>query len=244
MVRTNSRSKTTVGIYLRNLRALFNNAIEQKDIDESIYPFGVKRYSIPTSNNIKKALDKIELKALFEANPENVYQQKAKDFWFFSYSCNGMNIKDIALLKHSDMDIDKFTFERAKTSNSTRENIPITVYLNDFTNGVIKTYGNSSSVYLFDIVNDRMTSEEKYKAVKNFTRYINQHLKAMCKVNGLPENTTCYSARHSFASNFVNNGASVVDAMEYLGHSNITTTQNYLKSLSSKDNQTNTMMDF
>lgn len=240
----NGRSVATVGIYLRSLRALFNNAIELKDIDKDIYPFGKLRYRIPASKNTKKALTKIELKALFHAKPQNEFQQKAKDFWFFSYTCNGMNIKDIAELKHTDVDIDKFVFYRAKTLMTSKTNLkPITVYLDSFSKEVIKKYGKGTK-YVFDIINDNLTAVEKKKKVQNFTRFINQHLKALCKANSLPENITTYWARHSFASNYVNNGASVVDAMQSLGHANITTTQNYLKSLEDKGSISNTMMDF
>ncbi|MEO6549718.1 MAG: phage integrase SAM-like domain-containing protein [Ferruginibacter sp.] len=51
-------SKTTVGIYLRPLRALFNAAIEDGIIKkEKCYPFGRRKYQIPTSKNVKKSLD-------------------------------------------------------------------------------------------------------------------------------------------------------------------------------------------
>lgn len=240
----NGRSTTTVGIYLRSLRALFNNAIELSDIESGTYPFGRRKYQIPASQNTKKALNKVELKALFEATPKTEQQKKAKDFWFFSYSSNGMNIKDIAQLKHSDIEDDNFTFYRAKTSLTSKGNLkPITVYLNGFSKDVIETYGNGSK-YVFNIINDKMSSVDKQIAVQNFTRFINQHFKALCKANNLPENITTYWARHSFASNYILKGASIVDAMESLGHSNITTTQNYLKSLENKNKSSNTMMDF
>src|SRR5665647_1158066 len=51
-------SITTVGMYLRPLRALFNEAIEDGIIKrEKCYPFGRRKYQIPTSKNTKKALD-------------------------------------------------------------------------------------------------------------------------------------------------------------------------------------------
>ena len=82
------KSKTTVGIYLRPLRAIFNKAIEEGDIVADIYPF--KKYQIPTGQNIKKALDKSELKKLFTTQVEpGSPKEKARDFWFFSYQCNG-----------------------------------------------------------------------------------------------------------------------------------------------------------
>jgi integrase/recombinase XerD len=244
MTVTNGRSATTVSMYLRALRTLFNNAIALNDIESTVYPFGRKKYQMPSSQNIKKALDKVQLKALFNAIPQSEQQQKAKDFWFFSYSCNGMNIKDIAQLKYSDISDDKFVFVRAKTLNTSKSNLKkITVRLNSFSKEVIKKYGKATTE-VFNIIDKTFTAEEKQRSTKSFTRFINQHMKALCKANELPEDISTYTARHSFASNYVDQGATVVDAMESLGHSNIATTQNYLKSLRDKNKNTNTMMDF
>lgn len=50
-------SKTTIGIYIRSLRAIFNEAAENKIIKkEKCYPFGKRRYQIPTSRNVKNHL--------------------------------------------------------------------------------------------------------------------------------------------------------------------------------------------
>ena len=48
----NRRSISTVGIYLRSLRAVYN----KQKIDKSAYPFEKGKYVIPTSKNTKKAL--------------------------------------------------------------------------------------------------------------------------------------------------------------------------------------------
>ncbi len=49
-------SLTTVGIYIRPLRALFNQAIRDGIIAPESYPFGKGRYQIPAGRNVKKAL--------------------------------------------------------------------------------------------------------------------------------------------------------------------------------------------
>ena len=53
-------SLTTVGIYLRGLRAIYNIAIMDGVVSRDNYPFGPKKYrkyKIPIGRNIKKALD-------------------------------------------------------------------------------------------------------------------------------------------------------------------------------------------
>ena len=94
---SNDKSVTSVGIYLRTLRVVFNNAIDDKDISNNIYPFGKKKYQIPTSKKVKKALNREQLKSLFNSKPKTKEQEEAKDFWFFSYMSYGMNLKDALL---------------------------------------------------------------------------------------------------------------------------------------------------
>ena len=51
-------SKTTIGMYLRPLRTIFNGAIEDGIIKkEKCYQFGRRKYKIPASKNTKKALE-------------------------------------------------------------------------------------------------------------------------------------------------------------------------------------------
>lgn len=118
MTESEGKSLTTVGIYLRALRTVFNSAIDSKIIDREIYPFGPKRYEIPASSNTKKAFDSDQLEKLFQAVPKIEEQQKAKDFWFFSFVCNGMNIKDIVYLKWKNINDGQIEFVREKTKRT------------------------------------------------------------------------------------------------------------------------------
>jgi len=71
-----------------------------------------------------------------------------------------------------------------------------------------------------------MSAQVQFKAVQNFTRYVNQHLAKLCKANDLPIIST-YWARHSFATVAVRKGASMEFMRESLGHSDMKTTLNY-----------------
>lgn len=249
MLNTEKRSRTTLSIYVRALRAVFNEAIEEKEITRDIYPFGKKKYKVPKVRNVKKAFNHEQLKTLFEAQPQNEYQEKAKAFWFFSYSSNGMNIKDIAQLKYKDLDDDKLVFYRAKTINTSTELKPIIVYLNDFTFSVIEKYGDhdsSADQYIFSIISDNQTDFERYMAIKNFTRFINQHIKKLAKSVNLPEEISTYWARHSFATNAIRNGASMEFVSEAFDHGDLRTTKNYFAGFEeeTKKELSKSIMDF
>lgn len=231
MIKTKDRSATTVGMYLRTLKTVFNAAIEEGEVSREFYPFGKRKYTIPSGRKVKKALSKEQLRALFNAEPLTPEQQKAKDFWFFSYSCNGMNVKDIARMRFKDMDEEQIRFIRAKTERTTKGNQrQIVAIQSDFTRKVIAEHGNtrkSPQQLVFNILKGNESPEEEVRKVQNFTRYINQHMKKLCKAYGLPEDISTYWARHSFATFAVQSGASLEQIQESLGHGNIKTTQNY-----------------
>lgn len=250
MTNHKGRSITTVGIYLRALRAVFNTAKLHKEIEPEIYPFGKGKYKIPAVKNVKKALHKDQLKQLFEAVPQTPEQAKAKDFWFFSYSCSGMNIKDIAHLKYENLQHDEIVFIRAKTINTSKENLkPVRIYLNTYTKAIIKKYGNKSKSpkdLIFSIISDTDTDLQKYHKVKNFTRFINQNLKKLALANDITGEISTYWARHSFATNAIRNGASIEFVSEALSHSDIKTTKGYFAGFAdeTKKEFAETLMNF
>jgi site-specific recombinase XerD len=241
------KSYTTIAIYTRTLRAVFNNAIEVDDISNDIYPFGKSKYKILRTKKVKKALNSSQLKILFNAEVLNENEAKAKGFWFFSYACNGMNLKDIALLKYSDIKTDKFSYYRAKTFDKSSNKTMITIYLTEFTNSIIKKYGNKNKdSFVFDIVEAKEDSIAQYKKIKNFTRYINDHIKRIAKTSDLPLEISSYWARHSFATNSLRKGASMEFISEALNHSDLNVTKHYFAGFEdeAKKEFANSLLDF
>ncbi|WP_158973876.1 phage integrase SAM-like domain-containing protein [Cellulophaga sp. L1A9] len=241
------KSYTTVSIYTRTLRVIFNNAIEVNDLNADYYPFGKNKYKIPRTKKVKKALNSNELKVLFESKTANSNEAKAKDFWFFSFACNGINPKDIALLKYSDIKDDKFTYYRAKTFDKTAEKTKIIIYLTDFTKSIIQQYGiKCKNGFVFDIISSEDDTLEQHKKIKNFTRYVNDHIKRIAKANDLPKDISFYYARHSFATNSLRKGASMEFISEALNHSDLSVTKNYFAGFEdeAKKEFANSIMDF
>ncbi|MBK8245333.1 MAG: site-specific integrase [Saprospiraceae bacterium] len=250
MTGTLNRSTTTISMYLRSLRAIFNNAIAAKDIEPEFYPFGKRKYQIPSSKSVKKALDKSQLKILFDAIPKTPEQEKARDFWFLSYLCNGINVKDIALLRYENLNGDELTFIRAKTRTTSKSNLKtITIYLNEYSKNILSKYSNTTKNpknHIFTIVSDLDSELTKFDKIKNFTRFINQNLKILAKDNGITEEISSYWARHSFATNLIRSGGSMELVGELFGHSDKKTTQNYFAGFedNEKRNIISKIMDF
>ena len=224
------RSITTISIYLRALKTTFNRARESGDIPKELFPFGKNKYRIPNVRNNKRALTNDQLRVLLEAQPKTKDQEEAKDMWFFSFCCNGMNIKDILLIRNKDIHGDILEYTRAKTQGTTRASQrPIKVYLNDYAKGILTKYrtkNSSPESLVFSRLVGISDPKKRSVAIKNYTRFINQHIKAICRDHDLPEIST-YWARHSFSTTAIRKGASMEFVQESLGHKNIRTTMNY-----------------
>ena len=116
---SNGKSVTTIGIYLRHLRSIYNKAIDAEIIDRKYYPFGKNKYQIKAPRNIKKALTLDQIKGIVDYEViEGSSQHLARDIWLFSYYCNGMNIKDILNLKFKNIQKDVIQFERCVLYNN------------------------------------------------------------------------------------------------------------------------------
>ncbi len=233
---SNGNTKTTVGIYTRNLRSIYNYGISKNVIkkDEN-YPFGKRKYVIPSGGNKKKALSQNEVTLIYnyQTTPNSV-EDKAKDFWIFSYLCNGINFKDIALMKVKCIDGDMLRFVRAKTENSTRESeIIISCYISEHMKSIIQKWqsGNvGKEEYLFNILQKNDDLEEQKKKVAQFIKNTNKYMKRISTKIGIDKNVTTYYGRHSAATIMKKSGANIEQIREALGHQSTSTTQKYLDS--------------
>jgi len=138
-----------------------------------------------------------------------------------------------------------FYYYRSKTFDKSAEKTEITIYLTDFTKSVIKKYGNQKN-NVFDIIDVKEDAKIQYKKIKNFTRYINDHIKRIAKENDLPLDLSTYWARHSFATNSLRKGASMEFISEALNHSDLSVTKNYFAGFEdeAKKEFANTLLDF
>lgn len=225
------KSKTSIGIYLRSLRSIYNLAISDGIVESAKYPF--KKYTIPAPRKSKRALKEDQIKQVFNAKLDSEKEQRALDFWRFSFLCNGINLKDIALLKKENIRGDSMIYYRKKTEKTKRENVyPINVHLNKHALSIIKKWGNpgnNADDYVFPILNLGMTAAERESRIANFLKTTNKYLKKLGKSLNLTEKLTTYTARHSFATKLKNSEkVSISFIMESLGHTSLKTTIDYL----------------
>lgn len=235
----NGRSKTTIGMYLRPLRALFNEAVVDGVVKEEYYPFTKRKFQIPTGQNIKKAIDLSEIKKIISYPSEIPNEIWARDIWIFSYLCNGINLKDIALLRYKQINGNTVTFIRSKTLNTKKENLaPIQVTLNKdgqrIVGEIIESWGNKPALpnkYVFPIFTEGLTPEQELRVKREAIKKINIYIRQLSAKAGVGSDITTYVARHSFATVLTLAGVSTAFISAALGHSTEKTTKNYQDTL-------------
>lgn len=229
------KSLTTVGMYTRSLRAIFNKAIDRKVVDSERYPFGRGGYKIPASRNVKKALTIKEVELILNFVPKpDTWEETAKDLWIFSYLCNGANIKDICRLRHKNVKEDSIHFIRSKTERTTVNNqrtiiVPMNPLLKEILNRH-STKNLNPEAYLFPFLVKSRDSEQEHAITKLVTRNINKWIGRIGSKLGIESKITTYTARHTFATVLKRGGAPTEFISESLGHQNLKTTESYLDS--------------
>jgi integrase/recombinase XerD len=230
-MRAEGLATTTISIYFGCLRRIFNMVIAKKIIDRDLYPFGRDLYLISAGRKRKKALNMADIKALFEYECEKDIRRMAKALWFFLYLGNGMNVKDMCLLKFGQISDGFCRFIWAKTMNTTRENQQeITFYCDEFILGIIARWGNkdqSPESYIFPFLKPGMNGYAIRYRVQLTTHLINEHMYAIAEELGISLLPGTNDARHAFATQLKRVGKDIEFVREMLGHLNVKTTQGY-----------------
>jgi len=250
----NKKSISTVGIYMRPLKAIVNMAKEEGALPSDFKnPFGSGpkgKYQIPAARNIKKALNKEDLKKILEYTPQSgTWEEKAHDFWVFIYLANGMNMMDLAHLKYSDIDGEYIRFVRSKTVRSSATTIPISVYLQDRMKEIVYRQGiksEDSNSYIFPIIDPSESLSKQRADVQQMTKMINKHMGKVAKNLGIDKKVTTYTARHTFSTILKRSGVGIQAISEALGHTSTSTTKAYLDSFDddSKKEMAKKLLDF
>lgn len=241
------KSISTVGIYMRQFRAIINLAIKEGIMSQEKYPF--KKYQIPAGRNVKKALIEREIELLLNFVPEKEDEQKALDFWLLSYFCNGMNFADIIALKPENINGNYLHFIRQKTKRTKKKDLrPIKVGLNSRAKIIIEKWKNTDAAnpYLFPVLTtDLSATTTKYRC-QRFIKWVNKRMEAIGKELKIEQSIGTYAARHTFSTVLKRKGVSTDFIKEALGHSSVAVTENYLDSFTDnvKLEYANMLIDF
>jgi len=210
-------TKNSRNIHLRNIRAVVNDAID--DEITSFYAF--RRFKIRPEATKKRSLSVENLRMFFNYEPEP-YAQKYLDMFKLVFMLIGINVADLANLKH--VDDGRIEYRRMKTHRLYSVKVePEAMEL------IEKLQGENWLVHIKD----------KYSDHNEYTRHINRELKKIGSLErkGLggkkirtplfPDITT-YWARHSWATIAASLDIPKETIAHALGHGNNTVTDIYI----------------
>lgn len=230
------RSLTTVAIYLRNVRAVFNDAIDPRRlISRDLYPFGKGRFVIPETNNLKKAYSDEHLVTLFSFQPRTPRESFAFDFWRLFYYCDGINPIDVAYLTEENLSGEVFSYFRRKTRTTRRVQVEKSVYINEVVVDIFRRRAVHKP-YLFGVIKPGMSAQAQRKAVDYWVTRINKGMAVIARKLGLPRPTT-YTARHTVGTKYIRAGVDIAKIKDIFSHAYVATTEKYLKGIEGIEEQ-------
>lgn len=220
-----------IGVYMRNIRTIYNKAINFKVVQPQFYPFREFKISKFKKRNIRKALTEIEFKSLLDFDISTIPAAKnARFLYIFSFYARGMNFTDLAELRWSDLDHLNFSYTRNKTDVFLKVKLPNLPIIDEIFN-FYKTYRPYDTSFIFPILAkdlDQYTAEQ-LRARKDSVRcYYNKQLKEILKAAEIEKNITFYTARHTFATTALRKDVNINIIKQSLGHKKISTTESYL----------------
>ena len=228
-IRRQTVSVSTVAVDFRNLRTVFNQAIEKNPSLSAVYPFGRGKFQIPVGASKNVGLSKEDLLKIKDFNSDNYYLQMARDYFMFSYYANGMNLKDIIKLKKGQKE-----YIRSKTEHTSKFEKRLDINYNQTQEEIISRHKGSGK-YLFNVLDDEDNPEMIFKKTDLKASSVAAQLKNLAKALGLPPEFSFQWARHSYATNMEKAGINLKAVSESLGHTSVRTTESYLKSISNED---------
>jgi len=224
------KGTSTCGIYVRNIRVLFNLAIKKHKV-RAEYPFTDHKPKKAKGRKIALTANQISLIANYKT--EHPQEQFYRDIFMFSFLGNGVNLSDIARLKYSNIRDGEIEFVREKTKDEENEEDRLHVPISKNMQSIIDRCGNKAigfDSYIFPILKPEWSEERNYAEIKQLTKQVNKYVRRIAKAVGIKEKISSYVARHSWATIAKNSGTSTEFISEALGHSSVIVTKRYLKS--------------
>ena len=210
----------TSSYYMRNLRAIYNRAVEQGFVAQQ-NPFKHVYTGIDKTRKRAVSLDVVrEIRDLNLTKKSLVF---ARDIFLFSFYTRGMSFVDMAFLKKKDLQNGILTYRRHKTGQQ------LFIKWEKPMQELIDKYDTSDIPYLLPII--RNNGMDEWHQYQNEAHRINRNLKHIGKQMGLGIPLTTYVACHAWASIAQSKNVSLSVISEALGHDSEQTTRIYLVSL-------------
>lgn len=209
--------------YMRNLRAIYNRAVDE-GLTEQRFPF--KHVYTGIAKTVKRAIPLKDIRRIkdmdLSGDPSLDY---ARDMFMMSFYTRGMSVIDMAYLRKTDLTGGVLSYRRKKTGQQ------LCIKWEKQMQEILDKYNVAGSPYLLPIMEGNASGEKARKQYRNRAHFINRKLKLIGRQLGLPIPLTLYVARHCWASIARSKNVPVSVISEGMGHDSEKTTLIYLASL-------------
>jgi integrase len=208
------RSRTTVGIYFRHLRAAFNRAVKWKLTESN--PFLLVEETKDKGRKPKKDMSIEEVRRLLSAIDETGDYKFGIYIKFLLYT--GCRRTEVLYLKWEDIDLEqnKLLIYQEKTKRELE--IPIIKALRR----IIEEMEMQSSGFVFQTYSHSRGARRKKKPWNK--DYVSHHFKGYIRALGLPAQYTLHSIRHTYTNLLLKKGVPLDIVQKLLGHTSVRTT--------------------
>ena len=186
------------GIHLRNIRTIFNYALNHQ-LTTAFYPFRQFKIKSQPANPTPLTLEQLRL--LWSHHPQSDAQKYALDIWKLTFALIGINMADLWRLRSISQG--RINYTRQKTGRL------YSIKVEDAVKSLIKAHKGQDT--LIDL-------PQHYKSIHIATNMINRHLKDVASELGLPPITT-YTARYTWATLALSIDTPIEVISQALGHS-------------------------
>lgn len=211
----------SISFYMRNLRAIYNRAVE-KGLTLQHLPF--KHVYTGIGKTVKRAVPLKVIRQIRDLDlTPGAGMDFARDIFMFSFYTRGMSFIDMAFLQKKDLRNGVLSYRRRKTGQL------LTIKWEKPMQDIIGKYDTSGTPYLLPLITDSI--KDSRTQYKNQAHRVNRNLKKIGELLGLATPLTSYVARHGWASIAKSKNIPVATISEAMGHDSETTTRIYLASL-------------
>ena len=200
-----------IASYMREIRALYNKAINADLVEAKYYPF--RKYKIRTTKTISRALSAEQMKQIKSLHiREGTPQWHSRNFFMLSFYLIGINFTDMFKLTKDSLHNNRVTYSRSKTKKIYSILVP------QEANVILRHYEIEQQQYLLPILHkgdSPLTIDKKcHQAIKT----TNHHLDKIAKALEIEQEVTTYYARYTWANIAKAMGYSKDLIAEALGH--------------------------
>lgn len=221
-LKNNGVSPNSSSFYMRNLRAVYNRAVED-DLTAQRFPF--KRVYTGMEKTVKRAVPLKTVRKIKELDLSTFPSLDfARDMFLFSFYTRGMSFVDMAYLRKTDLKGGILSYRRRKTGQR------LFIRWEKCMQEIADKYDTSHSCYLLPIITPTADVDERNQYIRT-GHNVNRSLKIIGLRLGLPLPLTMYVARHAWASIARSKNVPLSVISEGMGHDSETTTRIYLASL-------------